>query len=931
MPTSEAKRTNLEFQFAAIKLLAVGRRERGRISREGELTLRKLPAFERLEIRTLLSAALAEPFEVSVGDNPYDVVAVDLNGDGRLDVVTANNADDSVSVRYGGPTAGAFGTVTTHAVGHRISFVAAGDLDNDGDIDLVTVGNLGEFSVLEATGQTNGFVNYTNVAGTLLQNVTNEVALLDMNSDGNLDLVLAGVTVPTAGGAESGAAVYLGNGDSTFAATPVTFSSGVLTPTAMAVADLNANGSPDIVFNAGLTFQSITVVLDPFGASSSTNFASPVNVNSIAAGDFNGDGKADLVLTGNNSPNSSKDGSEAILYLQNTGTGSFRTPVSIKDGNDHERAEVADMDGDGNLDILTLVDGSAIGVVQGLGDGRFIVSDVSASVSVYPFDFVTADIDADGKPDVIAPNSTSDSFKVLLNTGTPGLPSGTPTDAPGGGGGGTPTIDPNLSASFGAVSLPGVFVPGDKGSAQVLIANAGGVAKGKVNVELYASLDGVIDGSDTLLDTGATLANKSINLKTGKTAKLTGKFVVPASLANGEYFLIARVTPLGISGATDTVAVSPATAEKVTQFGVVGGRKNVKYVYTDADGTQVTCILKGNGNGAVSTDVDNNVVMTLAGTDARSKFTLLSKGGTGDGANKTSINQLSINGPIASITGKGVRLTESLTAGDVKSIVLADLIGGDGDVSVALGGTTPVSLSLGKVADAIMTSTAPIRSMKATSWADAGFSDDVITTPWLGKLAVKNSFGAGLALSGAGAPKGTTLAGAKIGQTLDASRWVATTGNVGAIVVGGNVSSGWVGNFGGDLKAMTTRGSFTNGSLAAANIGTFSVGGDVANSTVRAGWNFGADGVADTSDDTVAVGVLAKLSIKNSLASSTIRAGADANGSPLPGGQIKSIGAIRTVALTGVEFVASQVPAKVKFDGVTVDTSSDPRFTMSGG
>jgi len=905
------------------------RRERGRWASQDAVSLSTRSVVEQLERRALLSAALAGSFDVTMGSNPYDIIVADLNGDGRSDLVTANNNAQSVSIRYGSPTAGTFSSITHWPVNHRLSFVAAGDLDNDGDVDLVTMGDLGEFSVLNATGQTNGMVNYTNVAGTLgQQNVTNEVALRDMNNDGKLDLVLAGVNVISSTSTTQGIQVYLGNGDRTFAQTPVTFAPGALTPTSVVVADFNGNGLLDLAFNAGLSFTSVNVVLDPFGSSSSSTATSPVFAGSFAAGDFNGDGKPDLVLTGTNSLTSAKDGSEAIVYLQNTGNGSFLAPVSIQNGKEHTRTEVADMDGDGNLDIITLVDGAAIGVLQGLGDGRFIFSNVSSPVASFPFEVIPADIDADGKPDVIASNSTSDRLSIHVNTSTSGLPSGTPSPAPGGGG--EPTVDPDLSATFGTIKLPDVFVPGDKASAQVVIANAGGTAKGKVNVELYASLDGTIDGSDTLLDTGTSLANKSINIKTDKTAKLTGKFVAPASLANGDYFLIAKVSPINIDGATEVTTASVTTSEKVTSFGVVGDRKNVKYTVTDADGTLVTYALSGPGVGVVNDGGTANSVVTVDGTTNRSKITVTTKVNRAIGGSdaRTTISALNVNGALAAISAKGLNVTQALAiSGDVKSIVLGNLFNTNGDAIVTLAGTTPVSITADRVLNAVITSSAGIASPTATDWSAAGFSDDTITAPWIGKLTVKPDGGlaADLRLSGTGAPRGTTLGSVKIGRGLNGLLW-AIEGNVGTVTVGETVSTIWVGDITGNLKSLTVKGNF-GGSLAAANIGTFAVTGDVANATVRAGWNFGADNVVDTGDDTGAVGVLTKLTIKNSLASSTIWAGVDTNGAPIDGGRIKTISPIKTVALTGVEFVASLVPAKVKFDGETLETVNDSRFT----
>src|SRR6187200_3323702 len=86
-------------------------------------------AFETLEERRLLSFAAAVPYPV--GENPQDVVAADVNGDGRLDLVATNYNASTVSVLLGNAN-GTFQPALTSPAGNGPVSVAVGDFNTDG-------------------------------------------------------------------------------------------------------------------------------------------------------------------------------------------------------------------------------------------------------------------------------------------------------------------------------------------------------------------------------------------------------------------------------------------------------------------------------------------------------------------------------------------------------------------------------------------------------------------------------------------------------------------------------------------------------------------------------------------------------------------------------------------------------------------------------
>jgi hypothetical protein len=195
----------------------------------------------------------------------------DLNGDGNLDVVTANPTTNvpllpgggaSISVLLGNGD-GTFRETSDANVGvTETSSVAVGDFNNDhipdivvnGDIPAPVVGGFG-FGVSVLLGNGNGTFQVPQVL--LLGAQIASVAVGDFNRDRNLDIVTGNF-----GGTVS---VLLGNGNGTFQA-PLSFSSGVGNPAALAVADFNRDGFPDLAvtnfFTNGSVGNSVALLIN---------------------------------------------------------------------------------------------------------------------------------------------------------------------------------------------------------------------------------------------------------------------------------------------------------------------------------------------------------------------------------------------------------------------------------------------------------------------------------------------------------------------------------------------------------------------------------------------------------------------------------------------------------------------------------------------
>jgi hypothetical protein len=241
------------------------------------------------------------------------------------------------------------------------------------------------------------------------------VAVGDFLHNGKLDLAVVNPGSNTV-------SVLLGNGDGTFQGR-VDLPVGAL-PLSVAAVDLG-NGQVDLVVanhdssnvsvlvgNGDGTFQparNIDVTIHAFGLDS--------HPLTLRVGDFNGDGKPDLLI----SQFVGFDAGESfVTVLPGNGDGTFQAPISQDTGFGLIGLAVGDFNGDGKLDFATA--GSPVSgvlVFSGNGDGTFVSSGVFPSGGANPFGVATGDFNGDGRPDLVVVNTFSNTVGVLLNTSTP--------------------------------------------------------------------------------------------------------------------------------------------------------------------------------------------------------------------------------------------------------------------------------------------------------------------------------------------------------------------------------------------------------------------------------------------------------------------------------------------------------------------------------
>ncbi len=463
------------------------------------------------------------PLNFAGGDGMRAVIALDIDGDGYLDLASADKSGGTTSVFLNNGN-GTFASRLAYPVGVFPFSVASADFDRDGRPDLVVANGASDsVSVLRNVGGG----AFDPATETLVGTEPHGVAAGDWNRDGNADLAVANL-------GDDSVTILGGDGSGGFAV--VAEAAVGPEPISIVAADINGDGALDLaVLNNGFQFVHVSPTLvRHFGTVSvllnhgdgtfapEARYEVAQNPFQVIAADLDGDGTLDLA-TANHLVSSAVPHTWASL-LFNLGDGTFAPEVKVETGGGFDASVVAtDLDGDGSLDLVTAGQWTPGAIVvmtnDGLGNFAPAMNFEPGGLNAPSF-VVSGDFDNDGDSDVIAASQFSDNFVQLRNQLVPNPPVLL----------GTPNLTGQITKARSklAKGLPQLEV-------ELAIDNTGdGPTGGLFAANLYLSSDATLDpAADTLVTSFFFLAD--IPAGTSDKQKLKRQLSVDPA---GQYLLV---------------------------------------------------------------------------------------------------------------------------------------------------------------------------------------------------------------------------------------------------------------------------------------------------------------------------------------------------------------------------------------------------------
>ncbi|MEX1275436.1 MAG: FG-GAP-like repeat-containing protein [Bacteroidota bacterium] len=351
------------------------------------------------------SSSMHPKQDFAIGANAKALAVVDLDGDGKPDLIASNADDNTVSVYRNTGSVGVImlGARQDIAAGTTPHSIAVGDFDADGKQDLAFVNSTGlSFSILQNTS-TSGVISFAARRDYALPADPKGLALGDFDADGGIDVAV---------GFPAEIRVFRSTGSFNFASPVILAVTNTLE--ALAASDFNNDQKPDIA--AVSSGANLLTVFQNASSPGSISFGGGVGYTTgvfpraIVAGDLNNDSRVDLIVA-NNSGNT-------VSYFRNASSGggvSFQAKSDVTTGNAPMGLAVGEMNGDGKMDLIVTNSGDAtVSVYLNVGSGSFsLAPPATFTTGATPSGVIVADLDGDARFDLATVNSTANSVSIL--------------------------------------------------------------------------------------------------------------------------------------------------------------------------------------------------------------------------------------------------------------------------------------------------------------------------------------------------------------------------------------------------------------------------------------------------------------------------------------------------------------------------------------